>query len=237
MHSNKNGKLISFSGIDGVGKTTQIELLKNALQSTGSTCEDYRFSLEDFGERANGLVESFLDRHIDWVFTRLAPDFADRVPLVKGLVYDEKLQTTRNGLATTLIFAGGSVQVFENCIHALLASGVNIVCDRYWFDEIAFRGRWIGRSLLIDLYRSLPVPDLAFYLDASPEFIFERNRSRVDGKSPFMQSKDIIAELRQEFIRMTTEFGLAKVDAMRPVDQVRSDVTKLANQKMGLGLK
>lgn len=49
-------KLISFSGIDGAGKSTQINLIKKYLLERGYECEVFRFASENFREYLDSLI-------------------------------------------------------------------------------------------------------------------------------------------------------------------------------------
>jgi thymidylate kinase len=160
--------LISFSGIDGGGKTTQIEHLSSYLQKQGLNV--LRLSFWDHvavwskmrslvGERAAGssqtgemIQRSFVpknNKHIrKWYLTAARAGF-----------YMLDVARLRRLLA--------SPQIKDSDV---------VIFDRYIYDQIAniysksSAARIYGRILL----KQTPAPDLAFIIDASPAEAFGR---------------------------------------------------------------
>jgi thymidylate kinase len=160
--------VITFSGIDGAGKTTQIERLSSSLQEQGlrvlrlSFWDDVAVWSKVRARAGHGSEES---GHAD--------PMAERPFASKNNKHIRKwyLSTARAGLYL--------LDVVRLC--RLLASQQAkrsdvVIFDRYVYDQIAnlysqsFAARGYARILL----KRAPAPDLAFILDASPTAAFAR---------------------------------------------------------------
>lgn len=155
-------RLVSFSGIDGAGKSTQIEALCRYLQDSGQTFRLYTFwddvvvlskfrenmSLRAFkGDKGVGRPDKPIirrDKNVrSWYLTasRLFLYFLDAVSL-RRLIFRNTRET----------------------VHF-------VILDRYIYDELA---NLPLQSKAIRIYVKLlkkiaPLPDAAFLLDANPE--------------------------------------------------------------------
>jgi thymidylate kinase len=160
--------VITFSGIDGAGKTTQIERLSSSLQKRGLRV----------------LRLSFWDDVAVWSKVRAGAGQgseesgqADRTarrsfaPKNNKHVRKWYLSTARAGLYLL------DVARLRRLLASPPAKGSDVVIfDRYIYDQIAnlysqsFAARGYARILL----KGAPAPDLAFILDASPSAAFAR---------------------------------------------------------------
>jgi thymidylate kinase len=155
-------KIISFSGIDGAGKSTQIAALETWLRETGHTTKLLTFwddivlaplmreamSHAAFkGDKGVGSPAKPLQRRdknvTSWpiVVARFFLYFADAMNLCRKVV------AVRRGNVDVVIF------------------------DRYIYDELANLPlkRWSARAFTWMVLRTVPVPDVAFIIDADPE--------------------------------------------------------------------
>jgi thymidylate kinase len=186
--------LITFSGIDGAGKTTQIEHLSSCLQKQGLRV----------------LRLSFWDNVAAWSKMRAgvgspAPDshLTNRVPAGSFIPKNNKhvrrwyLTAARAGFYLLDVARLRRLLAGQDAKHTDV-----IIFDRYIYDQIAniyshsFAARIYGKILL----QKTPTPDLAFFLDASPaaaftrkpeyplEFMFQNRRS-------FLRLRELVPEL------------------------------------------
>ncbi|MUG22434.1 hypothetical protein GNQ08_08405 [Paenibacillus macerans] len=211
------GKIISISGLDGAGKSTQLTLLQEKLERNGMKCASLQFEAEDYGERARQKVEEL--KPFDAVFTRLCIDWSNRFPLMHDFVYTETLQNAGNALAVTSVFAGGCLQVYHECLKPLIEAGVHLVVDRYWYDDIVYRSFWVDEAVVRMLYRSIPAPDLAVFLNTPPDVSYERNRQRIDGRSPLMGNLQNVRAVAETFRELAQKENMRVVDGALELEE------------------
>lgn len=197
------------------GKSTQLALLQAHLERLGYRYASRHFDATSYGRAAADTLDRRLAADGRCVFTRLAIDWTARYPLVRDFIGDPLLQTPELALAVTSIFAGACMQVYACCIEPLLARGVHVFCDRYWYDDLVYRGYWVDEALIRRLYAPIGTPDLALMLDVPPMATLRRNRDRSDGASPLLRDLAAIAELRRRFLGLAEREGLAVLDGDR----------------------
>lgn len=103
------GKFIVFEGIDGCGKTTQLELLERYLENN---CE-WTISTK---EPWNGDKKTF-----KWI----------RKILDKEIVIEDRA-------ILEMLFWNNTYEHCK-WINKVLDMGVNVLCDRYWYSSIAYQ--------------------------------------------------------------------------------------------------
>lgn len=151
------GKLIVFEGVEGCGKTTQLQRSQEWLQS-----------LPDFAQ-APSLV--FVTHEPGGTELGLG---LRRLLLRAG---GNKIQDS----AELLLFAADRAQHVEEVLKPQLALGAMILCDRYTDSTIAYQGYGRGLSLsLIEQLNSIATgglkSDLTLWLDIDVEVGLARKR-------------------------------------------------------------
>jgi thymidylate kinase len=232
--SDRPVKIITFSGIDGAGKSTQIEALKSQLEQIGLRVKLLTFwddvvvlpkfreavSYTAFkGDRGIGTPEKPLNRRdknvSSWPLTaaRFFLYFADAVNLTI------KLNRIR--------------------VDRIRTDDVDVVIfDRYIYDELANvpLNWWLPRAFVRLLLRLIPKPDLAFLIDADPvlarerkpeyplEFLL-RNRESYLALSRLIGGMTLIEALSVEATRAEIARAIAK--QVQPVAQGFSTASPL----------
>jgi len=140
------GKFITFEGNDGCGKSTQLKLLAEYLQSKGL---DIALTREPGGTLPScAIIRDLLQN----------PIYADQMTRMAELFL---FQANRSIHTTRLILPA-------------LEQGRIVLCDRYFDSSTAYQGiaGKLGLDLVIMLNRLAShglIPDLTFYIDAIPE--------------------------------------------------------------------
>jgi thymidylate kinase len=186
--------LITFSGIDGAGKTTQIEHLSSCLQEQGLRV--LRLSFWDNVAAWSSMRAGAGNRTLD---SRPANQMTEGTFNPKNNKHIRKWYLTLARAGFYLL----DVARLRRLLAGQEAKDTDVVIfDRYIYDQIAniyshsFAARTYGEFLL----QRTPVPDLAFFIDASPaaaftrkpeyplEFMFQNRRS-------FLRLRELVPDL------------------------------------------
>ena len=147
MHT-KQGKFIAFEGIDGSGKSTQIELLTARLRQAGI---HYYTTMEPTDSPIGSLIRQILTGRIKTDYRVIAPLFAaDRL--------DHLLNET-----------DGVLKKIEE--------GTAVIMDRYYFSSYAYQGVDMSMEDVMQINaqsRALLKPTATVFIDIDPDVALER---------------------------------------------------------------
>jgi len=155
---------ITFEGIEGCGKTTQIKRLAKRLHDRGV---NFVSTLEPGGTRIGQDIRRVL---LDSNNRRLAP------------------------LAELILYAADRAQHIEEIIRPALDQGKWVLCDRFFDATVAYQGagRGLDMDLIMTLNEKVTKgirPDITLLLDCPPEMGIERalkrNNLSRDGQDRF----------------------------------------------------
>ena len=145
------GRFIVFEGLDGAGKTTQIELLMGALRERNPDLVDLREpGGTDVGEAARRIM-------------------FDDPPL------------PMQPLTWAFLMNAARAELVASVIKPALDRGVTVIADRYWYSTLAYQSAGDGLDsetvlTLCQLATGRLEADLILYLDVPPEVGLERTR-------------------------------------------------------------
>ena len=147
------GLFITFEGIDGCGKSTQCELLKNYLEGLGKA---FIFVREPGGTVIGERIREIL---LDKKNTQMTP----RTEL--------------------LLFEAARAQITDEVIRPALESGKIVLCDRFFDSSSAYQGmaRGMGMDFVASLNMAATgglKPDVTFFFDISAEEALARRGKR-----------------------------------------------------------
>jgi len=205
----RRGVFITVEGLDGCGKTTQIERLVRRLRQRGFDVEQ---TVEPGGTRIGEQIRRIL----------LDARNQEIVPVTELLLY----------------FASRAQNVAEK-IRPALEAGKIVVSDRYTDSTLVYQGiaRGLGEEVVRQLHEIACGgldPDLTLYLDIDPEAGLARARHRNRGVRGDEAGQTRMDEQSAEFYRRVRRgyLELARrepqrvrlIDASRGMEEVERDV-------------
>ena len=152
-NKSKKGLFISFEGGEGVGKSTQIELLKTSLTKKNINVLSTR---EPGGTKEGELIRKFL---------------------VSGEI------NSWDSYSESLIFNALRREHINKIINPSLFKGDIVLCDRFIDSTIVYQGvgGGINQTLLLSLHKNFCYdlyPDITFFLSLDPKIGLDRTLSR-----------------------------------------------------------
>ena len=204
MSDVKRGKFIVFEGIDGAGKTTQINLLANYLREEGRAVY---CTAEPTETVSGGLLRDALSGATRRTICEMAAMF----------VFD-RINHNVNPV---------------NGIQKMLADGFDVICDRYYYSSLAYQGsgtdpEWVGNMNLN--CPEIMCPDICIFLDLTPEQSMARiNRGRATQE--IYENEEKLTQVRNQFYRLFEELkdrdNIRVVNAYRSVEEIHQDIVAL----------
>ena len=152
-NKSKKGLFISFEGGEGVGKSTQIELLKTSLTKKNLNVLSTR---EPGGTKEGELIRKFL---------------------VSGEI------SSWDSYSESLLFNALRREHINKIINPSLFKGDIVLCDRFIDSTIVYQGVGgaINQTLLLSLHKNFCYdlyPDITFFLSLDPKVGIDRTLSR-----------------------------------------------------------
>ena len=190
------GRFITLEGIEGVGKTTNIEFLRELLEQKG----------------------------IDALVTREpgGTPLAEDVRKVLLETRDESMDPITESL---LIFAARSQHV-STVIQPALNAGRWVLCDRYTDATYAYQGGGRGVALetlerLAEFAQGSLWPDLTIYLDAPVDQALARIANRQPDRFE-TEDSEFFARVRARYLAIAeSEERMVLIDATQSIEAVR----------------
>jgi thymidylate kinase len=208
MSSNSGPLLISFSGIDGAGKSTQIAKLLEYFSASNLSVKQLAFwdNVVAFPRMRAGFSHKFL--HSDGAVG--SPDKPARRN-------DKNTQKWYLTIARSLLFLTDAINLRRVFKKARQQNVDVIVFDRFIYDQLAtlpLNHAW-ARAYARLLARIAPKPDVAYLLDAIPEAALARKPE---------YPLDFLHKYRNTYLRLRDIAGLTLIDPMSP-DEVHAMIT------------
>jgi dTMP kinase len=216
--SSRRGKFITFEGLDGCGKSTQMERLARALRQQDIAVTVTR---EPGGTAAGEKIRQLL---LDTRTSGLSP------------------------MAELALMFAARAQHAEEVILPALAAGQVVLCDRFTDSSEAYQGggRKLGSKPVHDLHRALVgdlQPDLTILMDSDVAASVDRarRRNRAHNKNSSSDENRFERENRAFFARVRTAYlEIAKrepgrvmvVDARGTPDQTHAKIVEIVRRKL-----
>lgn len=196
----------SFDGIDGVGKTTQMELFCQWLRAKGLEVLECRDpGSTPLGERVREIL----------------------------LHSDGDMPIGRR--AEMLLYMAARAQLVEEVIRPALAAGQTVVSDRYLLANLVYQGHAGGLDLeAIRLVGAVAVdglwPDTVFVLDMDPAAADVRMRRSLDRME--RQGNVFRERLRAGFLAEAARNAgeIHVIDAARDIESIQTEIRQIAER-------
>ncbi len=202
--ADKQGRFIVFEGLDGAGKTTQIELLERHLKVLGKRV--YR-TAEPTESVSGGLLRDALGG----ISRRTACEMAAMFTL-------DRIFHNVNPV---------------NGIQKMLDEGYYVICDRYYYSSLAYQGTETDPAWVRDMNLNCPEirrPDICIFLDLTPAQSMERiNRGRTTHE--IYENEERLTLVRDQFYRVFEELkdteNVRVVNAYRSIEEIHEEIVSL----------
>ena len=209
------GKFIVFEGIDGSGKTTQINQLSKWLIST------------DLIPKNNQLV-----------ITR-EPGGTELGKSIRSLLLDNSREKNPDSITELLLYAADRSQHVNEIIRPTLNKGDWVISDRFHGSTLAYQG--YGRKLDIKLIKDLEniatqgiSPDITFLLDIPVEESIKRRIHRKDDRIE-KEGIEFLLNVSLGFQEISKDSKWKKISAIKSkemiLSEIQSEIKKLINKK------
>lgn len=164
------GYFITFEGVEGCGKTTQIKLLSELLAARG--------------------MHAVLTRE---------PGGCPIADKIRSILLDAENRAL-SPLAELMLYAAARAQHVTEVIYPALQAGKIVLCDRFSDATLAYQsfGRGIDRGVIdtLNLHACQGVsPDLTILFDCDPRIGLERARQRIEATSGPREERFELEEL------------------------------------------
>ena len=203
------GYFISFEGIDGSGKSTQIQRLAKFLEALGLNVIITREPGGSVGgeEIRNLLLQGNVDR---W-----------------------------SAETEILLFTAARRDHLERIILPALEEGKIVICDRFADSTRMYQGmRGPNLRNLVDSLNEKVIkfdPDLTILIDINPEISLKRAKSRKTVEERFEDfGVELQMKMRKGFIELAKEFSnrIEVVNGQQSVDGLTKDIRSLVKAKL-----
>ena len=210
MPINKKGFFVSFEGIDGSGKSTQINLIKKFL--AGSNNNSILFTREP-----GGTVEA---------------------ELIRKLIINSKSNIIWESKTEILLLFAARYEHYKKVIKPAMEEGKLIICDRFIDSTIAYQCRgnkalkefcYQISNLILGCFR----PDLTILLDIDPKITLSRIDSRDIKNRYDKKSYEFFYTVRNEYIKISKKLSRVIVfDGSSDKDMLSKEIINLILKKM-----
>ena len=203
------GYFISFEGIDGSGKSTQIQKLAGFLKSVGF---EVIVTREPGGSVGGEEIRKLL---LQGEVDRWSPE------------------------AEILLFTAARRDHLEKTILPAIDDGKIVICDRFTDSTRMYQGmRGPNLRNLVDTLNEKVInldPDLTILIDINPEIGLKRAKSRKTVEERFEDfGVELQKQMRKGFIELAKEFGnrIEVVNGQQSVDKLAQDICSLVKVKL-----
>jgi len=207
------GRFIVIEGIDGSGKSTQINQLSKWINESNLIPEN------------NQLV-----------ITR-EPGGTKLGKAIRSLLLDTSREKAPDSITELLLYAADRAQHVNEIIRPSLNKGNWVISDRFCGSTLAYQG--YGRKLDIKLIKKLEMiatqglePDITFLLDISVEESIKRRKNRKDDRME-KEGREFLSNVSLGFNLLSKDNKWKKISAIKSKEEIISEM-KIEIRKLSI---
>ncbi len=202
------GRFITIEGVEGVGKSTNIALVKSLLEARG--------------------YEVLLTRE---------PGGTPTGERIREILLDKNEQAMTAMTELLLVFAARSQHVSQ-VIRPALAAGQWVISDRFTDSSYAYQGggRELGIEIVAALEAQVLAdfrPDLTIVLDVDIATGLERATREAEADRFESEQASFFQRVRETFLTLAEADRYRVIDAGQPIEQVQVDLTEVIVEFIG----
>lgn len=205
----KKGLFITIEGMDGSGKTTQINVIKEYMSQKGYNV----------------------------VLTR-EPGGTEISEKIRDLILDSA-NTKMSEVAEMLLYAAARAQVVAQLIRPAIEAGNIVICDRFVDSSYAYQGfgRGIDFDTIADVNRAAVdgmMPDITFFIDISPEIALKRRMASTGADRIEKEHMEFHMKVYSGYKRLAALYPerIKTIDGNRGVEEIAEDILKWLDEKL-----
>ena len=198
------GKFIVFEGIDGSGKTTQINQLSKWITES-----------------------NLIPKNKQLVVTR-EPGGTKLGQSIRSLLLDTSIEKNPDSITELLLYAADRAQHVNEIIRPSLQKGNWVISDRFCGSTLAYQG--YGRKLDIKLIKDLETiatqgisPDITFLLDITVDESIKRRINIKDDRIE-NEGREFLSNVLLGFKKLSEDNKWKTIAALNSKEEIISDI-------------
>lgn len=224
--------IITISGYDGVGKSTNVKkLIENickAYNLSGITIFDVNNGSEVYEDISDlDVIYDKLSKY-DVIGTRFYMRSKRMQALQESVMFtDKEVFKNKKLIKEVTLEAKKEADIwFEKVISKLIKKNKIVIYDRYWYDEVAYRSLYgLSKLYVKKLYENYYEPQVKLFLYGDMNLIKLRNKNRIDQQTALFCSKDKMKELFQNMEEIKVEYSMNIIDVCnKDIESVKEEI-------------
>ncbi len=198
------GKFIVIEGIDGCGKTSQIDKLSKWLPTSGLM------------KKGSKLI------------TTREPGGSQLGKKLRELILDNNANNKPSSLAELLLYSADRAEHVSKIISPALNKNDWVISDRFSDSTLAYQG--YGRNINLEIIKKIEsivcqgeYPDLTFFLEISPEESIMRRKNQIPDR---IESEGIkfLAKVNEGFKLIAKEKNWKVISASQNIETISNQI-------------
>ena len=204
----RTGKLITFEGCDGCGKSTQLALLSDYLKQAG----------------------------IPHIFTR-EPGGGKISEAIRSILLNGK-NTEMGDECEALLYAAARAQHIKDRVEPALNEGKLVVCDRYVDSSFAYQAYARGLGVeFVEKINAFALekflPDVTVFFDLSPKEAFARKKGADEDDRMELAGLSFHERVYEGYLALAKKYPerIATINARKSIEEIATEVIAVLKEK------